>query len=91
MKLLKNIASTTEFCTIGCTGLLWFPLCQITVPGASTLGMTAGINPPKIANGEKIENSEDKKEDWKMVKIKRRLKTVKIKKKIESSQDKKEN
>ena len=63
MKLLKTIASTTEFCTGGCTGLLWVPLCQVSIPGASTLGMTTGINPPKIENGEKIENSEDEKED----------------------------
>ena len=86
MKLLKTIASTTEFCTGGCTGLLWVPLCQVSIPGASTLSMTAGINPPppppKIENGEKIENSEDKKEYWKMVKIKRRQKTFKIKKNI---------
>ena len=60
MKLLKTIASTTEFCTGGCTGLLWVPLCQVSIPGASTLEMTTGINPPKIENGEKIENSEDK-------------------------------
>ena len=63
MKLLKTLASTTEFCTGGCTGLLWFPRCQVIIPGAFTLWMTAGNNPPKIENGEKIENSEDKKED----------------------------
>ena len=63
MKLLKTLASTTEFCTGGCTGLLWFPLCQVIIPGAFTLWMTAGNNPQRLKMVRRL----------KIVKIKKKI------------------